>query len=1583
MSSPSIGGVKVEIRGDWSLLKADFADAQAAAKSAGDKLASSFGQGASGARQMLLPFTSALADANNKIRGVGDQLSLFGGQAAQAASAADKLAAAESRVAAEARAAQAAIDAQGTNLAQKLQTIDKAAQGLEQSMSGFSALGGRMQTVGLALTAGITTPIVGAGVAAVVTAGKFEQAEVAFAGLLGSAQKAGTFLQELKDFASKTPFEFPELVTASKRMLALGFEAQQVMPMLRTIGDTAAGLGAGAEGVNRITLALGQMSAKGKVSAQEMNQLAEMGVKAWEILAKSIGVSIPQAMKMAEAGAISSATAIPAILAGMNEKFAGQMDAQSKTLLGQWSNFKDQVTFILMDIGKTLMPTLKSIFAAVMPLLNVVRSLVEVFAALPAPVQTVAVGLVALVAALGPVVLAIGSMLVIVPLLTTNLSAMSAAAITTTGTMPPLAAVTATTNAALVGINATLTVTNALIMGLAKAVPFAIAAFAGWKLGEWAESNFPAVARLMEKLRELLNIGTETRAAREQLIHDIERIQKALTTAGVGFMAGNATDKYLDYLTDLASKHNVWRVAVEGVVTANAQLSSAAKKLMEEQGAANKAVVDARKVYDELVAAKRKGLATDNDVARAAVELEKAQDAVTVSTRAATDAAKKSADELKRASEEYAKHKRHLVENSEKSLLLRAEADRLTQSFAEARKKLVELRASLEKTPQDARDLAAGLEDLVRESDKTLKSVGKLPKAIYEMDDATKRSLKGVQDVMDAYHEMGLKTPAELQKVVNENKKAWETIVKDSGAQSVNALEAWIKLETSKQDVIRRSGQEITSEQKRGLDKAQEQLDKALGKQTSSWETFSKQISTIITDMGKSITDRLFKAFSGDFNKNLDAEAAKLKESLQGRTSDWEKYQADVAEKLASLREANAESLAKEEGDLAAALDKERSHYEEYVADVDVKLGALREKSAQSLDKELFDLADRLRDKEASYEEYARSVGEKEQDIRRTHAEQLAGQLDDLRENLRDKQESYEDFVSDANRSLARIGADLAEDIRDQTRSTNRRIEDENEDFARDTIKLNEDILDAKADDARDIQKINDDILKAEAKGDKEQVRLLKRSLAQRESNRASILQRSLAQLESDHNKTLRRLREDQEEQVRDARRQAEQQTADAKLNLERRARDHAEFIAENTARQAEVTRNHADQQTQQLTDLQTSLRDRTDALIAFRTETDTLMRDARDVKAGELVTAERDLADSLAARTTEWETYKRDASDKLIEIQGAHSISLGKQEADLLRVLNDKRTDYDLYVTDIELKLAALVEAHKTAWDNIRDVMTGALGDMGQAIMRFGTEFLINGLFKWLKNDLLDDILPKVASALGSIFGGVGGVGSGPGGVPGLGAASGQIADVISGGVNAGGSVVGTAGDVFGDMGGVTRGVGGGAGSAASGALGTVSAVTGIITGAVSAISGVIGNFQFAHMNTALGRIEESTRYAKDYLLQLVERGINLFLAELPVIRGLQVDFLEQHAWRIHDVWERLGEIKDALSNGTNGTLWEISQTLIALKDGLTAPSLSGPSLAGFGGGGNRSITININGQISNKSDVDYMVEQISRNLR
>lgn len=173
-------------------------------------------------------------------------------------------------------------------------------------------------------------------------AGDYEQTVVAFNTLLGSAEKASKFLAEAQEFANTTPFEFPELLDSSKLLLAFGFEADKVLGMMETIGDTSSGLGAGAEGIDRITRALGQMYAKGRVQSEELLQLQEMGVPAAEILQDELGLTAEQVANIGNES-VNAATAIQALLNGMDKRFGGMMANQSKTAKGMISTISDTI----------------------------------------------------------------------------------------------------------------------------------------------------------------------------------------------------------------------------------------------------------------------------------------------------------------------------------------------------------------------------------------------------------------------------------------------------------------------------------------------------------------------------------------------------------------------------------------------------------------------------------------------------------------------------------------------------------------------------------------------------------------------------------------------------------------------------------------------------------------------------------------------------------------------------------------------------------------------------------------------------------------------------------------------------------------------------------------------------------------------------------------------------------------------------------------------------------------------------------------------------------------------------------------
>ena len=209
-------------------------------------------------------------------------------QAARLETALNNAAASKSRAARA--AAQAAMANQQLAGAQK-KAADEASRAARQNDKTKGSLDGIRTAATLAATA-LAAATAALGIGSVKAAGKMEQLEIAFTTMLGSAEKAKTMLNELQDFAQVTPFDLEAVTDGSRRLLAMGFSAEQIIPVMTAVGDAASGLGLQADGIDRITLAMGQMAAKGKVSAEEIRQLAEAGIPAWKFISESLGITL-------------------------------------------------------------------------------------------------------------------------------------------------------------------------------------------------------------------------------------------------------------------------------------------------------------------------------------------------------------------------------------------------------------------------------------------------------------------------------------------------------------------------------------------------------------------------------------------------------------------------------------------------------------------------------------------------------------------------------------------------------------------------------------------------------------------------------------------------------------------------------------------------------------------------------------------------------------------------------------------------------------------------------------------------------------------------------------------------------------------------------------------------------------------------------------------------------------------------------------------------------------------------------------------------------------------------------------------
>lgn len=208
-------------------------------------------------------------------------------------------------------------------------------------------------------------------------AASLEQTQIAFEGMLGSAEKADAFIKRLQHFAATTPFEFAGLTHSTQQLLALGQTTDQAISTMTTIGNAAAAVGAGADAIDRVTLAIAQATAKGKLQAQEINQITEALPNfnrqlLVENLAKDMHKSKAEVLDMLNNGLVPAKDGVKALLETLQQLpgATGAMARQSQSLAGLWSTFTDTVKIDLTNAFKPLVPAAKDELEQLTPLIH-------------------------------------------------------------------------------------------------------------------------------------------------------------------------------------------------------------------------------------------------------------------------------------------------------------------------------------------------------------------------------------------------------------------------------------------------------------------------------------------------------------------------------------------------------------------------------------------------------------------------------------------------------------------------------------------------------------------------------------------------------------------------------------------------------------------------------------------------------------------------------------------------------------------------------------------------------------------------------------------------------------------------------------------------------------------------------------------------------------------------------------------------------------------------------------------------------------------------------------------------------------
>ena len=162
---------------------------------------------------------------------------------------------------------------------------------LKQAEYSLKRSGAKMQSIGSSLMMSLTAPIAAFSAGSVKAAGDFEAMSNGLTAIMGDSDKAAAELEKLKEAAKNPGLGFEQAVKGSVRLQSIGLDADLARQNMLAMGNAIALVGGGAEELDRATLAMQQIGAKGKVSAEEINQLNEVIPQIRAVMNETFGTS--------------------------------------------------------------------------------------------------------------------------------------------------------------------------------------------------------------------------------------------------------------------------------------------------------------------------------------------------------------------------------------------------------------------------------------------------------------------------------------------------------------------------------------------------------------------------------------------------------------------------------------------------------------------------------------------------------------------------------------------------------------------------------------------------------------------------------------------------------------------------------------------------------------------------------------------------------------------------------------------------------------------------------------------------------------------------------------------------------------------------------------------------------------------------------------------------------------------------------------------------------------------------------------------------------------------------------------------
>lgn len=240
---------------------------------------------------------------------------------------------------------------------QRLRELQGATQ---QAGKGLGGLDSALKNIGSQVIAAFAVQqVVAFGKEAANLSAKFNSIKNAINFVQGDAEKGAAAFDFLTELSERLGLELVSTANAFKLFSAssqlAGIGAEETKNIFESVATATTTLGLTAEDTNGVFLALSQIISKGTVQAEELRgQIGERLPGAFELAAKSMGVTTKQLNKMLEQGQVLSKDFLPKFAAQLKETFSGGLEEASRGAQANLNRITNAFTTFKVEVGNTI-----------------------------------------------------------------------------------------------------------------------------------------------------------------------------------------------------------------------------------------------------------------------------------------------------------------------------------------------------------------------------------------------------------------------------------------------------------------------------------------------------------------------------------------------------------------------------------------------------------------------------------------------------------------------------------------------------------------------------------------------------------------------------------------------------------------------------------------------------------------------------------------------------------------------------------------------------------------------------------------------------------------------------------------------------------------------------------------------------------------------------------------------------------------------------------------------------------------------------------------------------------------------------